>query len=107
MPNSTCSRSYQPAPTPRMSRPLERMSTAAAIRANSAGGRNVIGLTIGPISIRFVHSAASASDVHHREEVVAATQRGEAERLDVMAETAPAIPVEPFLALDHDPELRH
>ena len=36
-----------------------------AILARSAGGRNVIGLTIGPNSIVSVHSAARASDVQH------------------------------------------
>ena len=35
------------------------------MRASRAGGLNVIGLTIGPISMFFVHSAASASEIQH------------------------------------------
>src|SRR5260221_3329578 len=59
-----CSASYQPAPTPRTSRPPERMSTEVAILASTAGGRKVIGETLGPKVIRLVHSAQSASDTH-------------------------------------------
>src|SRR5438128_180768 len=46
IPKASCSATFHPAPTPSTSRPPERRSTAAAIRASRAGCRNVIGLPV-------------------------------------------------------------
>ena len=65
MPKTECSFSFQPAPTPSRRRPPERASTEAAIFARTAASRNVIGVTMGPNSIFFVHSAVRARDSQH------------------------------------------
>ncbi len=65
MSKTRCSFWFHPAPTPSSKRPPESESTDAASLASTPGSRNVMGVTIGPNSIVFVHSAANASDSQH------------------------------------------
>jgi len=39
--------------------------------------------------------------------MLTAPQRRKTKRVDIVANASPSIPAEPFLALDHDPELGH
>ena len=57
--------SFQPAPSPSMSRPFEISCTFAACFANTAGGWNEAQATSGPISTRSVTAATAASVVQH------------------------------------------
>ena len=51
--------------------------------------------------------AVAAVVTHQGDQVLAAPQRRKTERLNVMAEVAPALPGKSLLTLDHDSELRH
>ena len=63
-PKARYSRSFHPAPSPRISRPPEIASTVAACLANIAGAWNPVEATNGPSSTRSVTAARAASDVH-------------------------------------------
>ena len=58
------SRSFQPAPSPRISRPPEIASTVAACLASIAGAWKLVDATNGPSSTRSVTAASAASEVH-------------------------------------------
>ena len=62
-PNAVYSRSFQPAPRPRSSRPPEMASTVAAILASIGGEWNPVDATNGPSSTREVTAASAASEV--------------------------------------------
>lgn len=53
-----------PAPMPRSSRPPETTSTVVAIFASSAGGRNLLLVTMTPSRSRVVSAASADSSVH-------------------------------------------
>ena len=63
-PKARYSRSFHPAPRPRISRPPEIPSTVAACLASIAGAWNPIEATSGPSSTRSVTAARAASVVH-------------------------------------------
>ena len=64
MPNALCSRSYQPVPMPRTTRPPDIWSTVATALATTPGCRNVPAVISVPSLIRLVSSATPASVVH-------------------------------------------
>ena len=62
-PKAVYSLSFQPAPSPRTSRPPEIASTVAACLASMAGAWKLVDATNGPSSTRLVTAARAASDV--------------------------------------------
>ena len=64
MPNAWCSATFQPAPTPSTRRAGASRSSAADMRASSAGWRKVIGHTSDPNRSRVVSAAVSVKATH-------------------------------------------